>query len=212
MSIKVGIVDDHQLFRKSISLLVNNFSGMEVVLDANDGLDLQSKIKHTFSLPDVMLIDVEMPHMNGHDTAQWLRNHHPSIRLVALSMNANEETILRMIRAGCCSYLLKDTDPEELERAINEVNAKDYFNSELTNGSLGQLLTNRGGVVVQLSQREREFLQFATSDQTYKQIALQMKMSERTIDGYRESLFVKFRVQSRTGMVIEAIRRGLVKI
>ncbi|MGC4021385.1 MAG: response regulator transcription factor [Cyclobacteriaceae bacterium] len=212
MSIKIGIVDDHQLFRKSITLLLNNFDGMKVIIDANDGKDLQEKMKSVTELPDIMLVDVEMPRMNGFETARWLHEEYPSIRLMALSMNANEEIILRMIKAGCCTYLLKDTDPNELERAIQEVNANDYFNSELTAGSLGQLLTNKGGVVVQISDKEREFIRLATSDNTYKEIAIQMKVSERTVDGYRESVFSKFKVQSRTGMVIEAIRRGLVKI
>jgi len=213
MNIKVGIVDDHQLFSKSLSLLLTNFKGVEVIFSAHDGLDLKDKIKKLSRLPDIILVDVEMPNMNGVETTKWLRQTHPSIRLIALSMNGKEETILQMIYAGCCSYLLKDVDSYELERALKEVYANNYYNSELGKGNLGQLLlTNQGTVVIQFNDKEKEFLQHATSDLTYKQIATLMKVSERTIDGYRESLFTKFRVQSRTGMVLEALRRGLVKI
>src|SRR5437879_2215854 len=115
MSIKVGIVDDHQLFRKSLRLLVTNFSGVEVIFDAQDGLDLKEKIKGLSEMPDLMLIDVEMPNMNGPETARWLHENHPSIKKIALSMNENEAIVLRMIKAGCCTYLLKDTAPDELE-------------------------------------------------------------------------------------------------
>ncbi|GHN01062.1 DNA-binding response regulator [Cytophagales bacterium WSM2-2] len=213
MNIKVGIVDDHQLFSKSLSLLLANFSGVEVILRAHDGVDLQEKIKTLSSLPDIMLVDVEMPNMNGVETTKWLKSTHPSIKLIALSMNAKEETILQMIHSGCSSYLLKDVDSYELENALKEVYVNNYYNSELNKGSLGQLLlTNQSGTVIQFNDKERDFLQHATSDLTYKQIANLMKVSERTIDGYRESLFTKFRVQSRTGMVLEALRRGLVKI
>jgi DNA-binding NarL/FixJ family response regulator len=212
MSIKVGIVDDHQLFRKSLRLLVTNFADVEVHLDAQDGIDLQQKIKQVSEPLDMMLIDVEMPNMNGPETAKWLHTNYPSIKLIALSMNENEEIVLRMIKAGCCTYLLKDTAPDELERAIQTVYKHGYYNSEISNSTLGQLLLQRNNDGVNISEKEKEFVQLATSDQTYKQIADIMKVSERTVDGYRGSLFSKLQVQSRTGMVLEAIRRGLVKI
>ncbi len=212
MSIKVGIVDDHQLFTKSLSLLLNNFSNIEVILTAHDGIDLQAKMEQASTLPDIVLLDVLMPNMDGIATAKWLRISYPSIRLVALSMEVKEETILRMIQAGCCTYLPKDTEPEELERALRCVYEHSYYNSDLSNNTLSQLLLARKEDAPHISEKEKEFLQFATSDQTYRQIATLMNVSERTIDGYRGALFAKFEVLSRTGMVLEAIRRGFVKI
>lgn len=213
MKIKIGLVDDHQLFRKSLILLLASLPDFEVVMDANNGLDLQGKFKKGQPVPDIMLIDVEMPEMNGHETARWLHASYPTIRLVALSMNDKEQTIIDMIKAGCCSYLLKDTKPVELEHALKEVYSKSYYNSDLNKTSLAILMqSSHSGMAIQVGEREREFLQLASQDITYKQIALRMNLSERTIDGYRESLFAKFHVQSRTGMVMEAIRRGLVKV
>ncbi len=212
MSIKVGIVDDHQLFNKSLRLLLNNFENIEVILTAQDGIDLQTKMEQTSILPDIVLLDVLMPNMDGIATARWLHQSYPAIRLIALSMEIKEETILRMIQAGCCTYLQKDTEPDVLERALHCVYEHSYFNSELSNNTLSQLILERKDDEPQISDKEREFLQLATSDQTYKEIATQMKVSERTVDGYRSSLFAKFEVVSRTGMVLEAIRRGLVKI
>lgn len=210
--IRVGIVDDHQLFRKSLTLLLESLPEFEVVVDANNGRDLQIKLKTQQPLPDIMLVDVAMPVMDGVETATWLHTEHPKIGLVALSMNDQESMILRMMRAGCRSYLLKDMPPEILCQALQEVHANRYFNAELSQRSLTDILRdNNEGVLPRITDKEREFLQLATSDHTYKQIAALMHVSERTIDGYREAMFFKLQVQSRTGMVLEAIKRGLVK-
>jgi DNA-binding NarL/FixJ family response regulator len=212
MKIHVGIVDDHQLFRKSLILLLNSLPEMNVVVDANNGRDLQGKMKVLEPLPDIILIDVTMPVMDGVETATWLHTAFPDIRLVALSMNDQESMILRMMRAGCCSYLLKDMPPEMLRQALQEVYAHRYFNADLPQRSLSEILReHKEGTLLRITEKEREFLQLATSDHTYKQIAALMHVSERTIDGYRESLFAKLQVQSRTGMVLEGIKRGLVK-
>lgn len=208
MKINIGLVDDHQLFSKSLALMVNSFTGFDVVLTARNGKELQEKLSSR-PLPDIMLIDVEMPVMNGLETTKWLKQTYPALRLVALSMNAQEQTIIDMIKAGCCSYLLKETEPEELERALREVYTKNYYNSELSQTHLATLMTNHDGDL--LSDKEREFLQLACSELTYRQIASQLNLTERTIDGYREAVFNKLHVRSRTGMVLEAVRRGLVK-
>jgi DNA-binding NarL/FixJ family response regulator len=210
MKINVGLVDDHLLFSKSLELMVNSFKGFEVMLTARHGKELQEKFSSRSTLPDIMLIDVEMPVMNGLETARWLKQAHPAIRLVALSMNAQEQIIIDMIKAGCCSYLLKETEPEELERALREVYAKNYYNSELSETYLATLLTQRDGNT--LTEKERDFLQLACSELTYRQIAAKLNLTERTIDGYRETVFNKLHVHSRTGMVLEAVRRGLVKL
>ncbi len=213
MKINIGLVDDHQLFLKSLSQLLSSLENFTVVVEASHGKNLQEKLEAGAPLPDIMLIDVEMPVMNGIETAKWLRATHPTVRLVALSMNDKEQTVIDMVKAGCCSYLLKDTHPNELERALKEIYSKNYYNSELNKIHLSELLlTNQLGEGIHLGEKEREFLQHATSDITYKEIAKLMHVSERTIDGYRESLFSKLQVQSRTGMVLEAIRRGWVKV
>lgn len=210
MKINIGLVDDHALFSKSLALMVNSFTGFEVILTARNGKDLQEKLAVRSTLPDIMLIDVEMPVMNGLETARWLKQTHLAVRLVALSMNAQEQIIIDMIKAGCCSYLLKETEPEELERALREVYAKNYYNSELSQTHLATLMTHHEGEL--LNDKERDFLQLACSELTYRQIASQLNLTERTIDGYREAVFNKLHVHSRTGMVLEAVRRGLVKL
>ncbi len=164
------------------------------------------------AMPNVMLIDVNMPVMNGVETAKWLKENFPTIKLAALSMNDNEQSIIDMFRAGCCAYLFKDTHPNDFELALHQIFEKGYYNSDHHHLNFSRLLATQLAEVVPLTDKEMEFLALACSDKTYRQVAAVMKLSERTVDGYREALFRKFNVQSRTGMALEAIRRGLVKV
>lgn len=211
MKIKIGITDDHQLFLKSLRLMLESFKVYEVVVEALNGKDLQEKMQQVKEVPDILLIDVNMPQMNGVATAEWLHKKYPEIKLVALSMNDNDKAIIDMIKAGCCAYLLKETHPDEFEKALAEINSKGYYNADISNLNFRRLLQLEKESF-QISEKEKQFLQLACSDMTYKEIASIMKLSERTIDGYRESLFMKLKVQSRVGLALEAIKRELVII
>ena len=211
--ITIGIADDHQLFLKSLALMLVSFDGVSVVAEASNGRDLQQKLAQLPALPDVILLDVNMPVMNGEETAKWLTEHYPAIKVVALSMNDDDKTIIKMIKAGCCAYLLKDSTPNELERAIRQVHEKGYYNADAANINFRRLLQVQSeDDSLRITDKEKQFLQLACSYLTYKQIAAQMNLSERTIDGYRESLFGKLNVQSRVGLALEAIRRQLVQL
>lgn len=213
MKTKIGLVDDHQLFLKSLSLMLESFKVYEVILEASNGRDLQEKIKNKKELPEIILIDVNMPVMNGIETAKWLSENYPQIKPVALSMNADDHAIISMFKAGCCGYLLKDTHPNELEKALDEINKKGYYNADAGNINFRRILMKADEKdELQLSPKEMIFLQYACSELTYKQIAAEMNLSERTIDGYREALFKKFNVQSRVGLCLEALRKELVKL
>ncbi len=211
--IRIGIVDDHQLFVKSVSLMLTTFKDYKVVIEALNGKDLQEKLAKSNDLPDIMLVDVNMPVMNGVETVKWLSTAYPQVKLVALSMNDNDQVIIDMIRGGCCAYLLKDTHPDELEKALNEIHLKGYYNADASNINYRRLLkAEQDKELLNLSEKEKIFLQHACSDKTYKQIAAEMGLSERTIDGYRETLFQKMKVQSRVGLCLEAVRRDIVKL
>jgi len=211
MKIKIGIVDDHQLFLKSLAMMLHSFNNYDVIAEGSNGKDLQKKIAGSKELPEIMLIDVNMPVMDGIATASWLNENYPGIKLVALSQNDGDKAIIDMLRAGCCAYLLKDTHPNELEKALNEIYEKGFYNADASNINFRRFLQLEKESL-NITEKEKKFLQLACSDMTYKQIASIMNLSERTIDGYRESLFQKFNVQSRVGLVLEAIRRELVKV
>ncbi len=211
--ITLGIADDHQLFLKSVSLLINSLDNFEILLEALNGKDLVEKLHAAKTQPDILLVDVTMPVMDGEATVAYVTQHFPAIKTVALSMKDDDVTILKMIKAGCCAYLLKDIHPDELEKALLEIHNKGYYNADAFNINYRRLLiTAKKEEAIALTEREKTFLSFACSDLTYKQIAGEMFVSERTVDGYRESLFQKFSVQSRVGLVLEAIRKNLVSV
>jgi len=213
MKTRIALVDDHQLFLKSLSLMLESFKVYDVMLEASNGKDLQEKLGKIKELPEIILVDVNMPVMNGIETVKWLSKNYPQIKPVALSMNADDNAIISMFKAGCCGYLLKDTHPNELEKALDEINKKGYYNADAGNISFRRILMKTDEKEeTQVTSKEMIFLQYACSDLTYKQIAAEMNLSERTIDGYRESLFKKFNVQSRVGLCLEALRKELVKL
>lgn len=212
MKISVGLVDDHQLFLKSLALLISGFGNFEVVLEATNGRDLIQKATARKVVPDILLIDVNMPVMDGIQTAAWCFEHFPESRLVALSMNDNDKSIISMLKAGCCAYILKDTHPDDFEKGLNEIYTKGYYNADACNINYRRLLIAQAEENVSLSEREKVFLSLACSELTYKQIASEMNLSERTIDGYREAMFKKLNVQSRVGMCLEALRKELIKL
>lgn len=213
MKIKVGLVDDQQLFLKSLSILIGTFSGFEVAIEAVSGKDLIQRLTGASEKPDILLVDVSMPVMDGVELVTWLTDNHPEIRTVALSMKDDDNSILGMLRAGCCAYLIKDIHPLELEKALNEVYTRGYYNGDSANINYRRLILKANEeAALALSDREQQFLKLACSDLTYKEIAASMSLSERTVDGYREALFGKFNVRSRVGMALEALRRNVVSL
>jgi DNA-binding NarL/FixJ family response regulator len=213
MKITLALVDDHTLFLSSLPHLINTFPGLEVVATATSGQALLDRLASLPSPPDIVLVDVEMEEMNGLEVVRRLNQLYPLVRLVALSMKDDDLTIIGMLRAGCCAYLLKGMDPGELERALLEVYQTGYYNADGSNiryRRLAQQARQEPGV--HLTEKEKVFLRLACSDRTYKQIAGEMNLSERTIDGYRESLFGKLNVQSRVGMALEAIRLHFMQL
>jgi DNA-binding NarL/FixJ family response regulator len=211
--VSIGITDDQQLFLKSLVTLVNTFEGFTTVLDAFNGKDLLEKLALLKNLPDILLLDVNMPVMDGVSAATEISTKYPGIKLVALSLKDDDLTVISMLKAGCCAYLVKDIHPHELEKALNEIYTKGYYNADITNINYRRLIVqDKQKDNLKLTEKELVFLKLSCSELTYKQVAAQMFLAERTIDGYRESVFEKMNVQSRVGMVMEAIRRGIIAI
>lgn len=214
-TVKVGLVDDHKLIIDAMTLMVNSFKGYRVVLQAFSGLDLIEKLKKTADEPDIILLDVNMPVMNGFETAAWLTANKPLINLVALSMNDDDLSLIKMMRSGCKGYLLKDTGNADLNKALDEVMSKGFHYNEFITGKLIHTLNKNDDALlnpVKLSENETSFLKMACTEMTYKEIASKMNLAERTIDGYRDALFDKLNVKSRVGLVLYAIKQGIVQL
>jgi DNA-binding NarL/FixJ family response regulator len=213
----IGIVDDHTMFRKGLVSLINLFPGYQVTLEAANGQDLIKQLQPS-KLPDILLLDIVMPEMDGYSTAKWVRLNYPEIRILALSTMEGENAIIKMIRNGARGYVLKDSEPAELKRAFDDVLSLGYFFNDLMSRKVLQNVHLLGddsedaGVFSKLTENELTFLKLACSERTYIEIAKEMYLSERTIDGYRDAIFRKLNVTTRVGMVLYAVKNGLVKL
>lgn len=209
----VAIADDHRLIAESLSHLINDMSEFEVTILANNGQTLLTKLSESSKLPHIAILDINMPVMNGVATARELSSAYPAIKLLALSMNDDETSVIQMIRAGCRGYLLKDCTQAELQKAMLEIIERGFYYSDFVTGKLIHTIHKEekdAEKLIKLSEREMEFVKYAASEMTYKEIAITMKLSERTVDGYREALFEKLQVKSRVGLVLFAVRIGWV--
>ncbi len=215
--VKVALVDDHVLLRNGLAGLVNSFDGYAVMFEADNGQHLINELENG-SKPELVLLDINMPVKDGYETALFLKQYYPDIKTLALSMYDNEQSIIKMLRNGAKGYLLKDTHPKEFKAALDAVMQKGFYYSEMVTGKLIHAVNNMDQPVqgtssfIKLNDRETEFLKFACTEMTYKEIADKMFLSPRTIDGYRDALFEKLNIKTRVGLVMYAIKNGIVQV
>lgn len=216
MAAKIVLVDDHILLRKGLADLVISL-GYEILFEADNGKIFCEQLDPAH-LPDLVLLDINMPKMDGYETALWLKKNYPQIKVLTLSMYDDENAVIRMLKNGAKGYILKDSEPEELKTAIEAILNKGFYYSEMVTGRLMHTISSldeentSSSQLLHMSEREIEFLKLACTELTYKEIAEHMFLSPRTVDGYRDALFQKLGVKTRTGLVIYAIKNGVFKI
>lgn len=206
------IVDDHTLFSNSLKSLVESYRNFSVVGQLKNGQELQVWFQNNTGC-DLILLDINMPVMNGRETMEWLKEAHPEQKVLALSMEDDDSTIIAMLRNGAKGYILKDIDPLIFRNSMEEVIHKGfYYSDKITQTLLSEVIAPKSkDEQFGLSDREMTFLKHACSEKTYKEIASEMYLSPKTIDGYRESLFKKLNVKSRIGLVLFAIKNSIVQ-
>jgi len=207
--IAVAVVDDHTLFRSGLASLIEEFDEINMVFEAKNGIDFQEKLKKSPTI-QVVLMDINMPIMDGYSTTKWIKANYPTINVLALSMFEDEKAIIGMLKAGAGGYLLKESKPSELLHAIHTINEKGVYINELVSGRLLNALKQERQPI--FSDRELTFLQYCSTELTYKEIASEMNVSPRTVDNYRESLFAKLNIKSRTGLVVYGIKNNLIAL
>lgn len=213
----IAIVDDHAMFRKGLVVLINLFPNYEVMFDASNGKELMAQLDPK-KLPDIVLLDINMPEMDGYATAEWLRSNYPEIKILALSTMDAETAIIKMIRNGAKGYVLKDAEPAELKLAFDEVLRRGYFYNELVTRKVMNAVRdltepkNNTMLFAKLTEREIEFLKYSCTELAYKEIADKMFVSVRTVEGYRDALCEKLDLKTRVGLAMYAIRNNLVKL
>ena len=213
--ITLALVDDHTLLRQGLVEMLNTNPAFRVILEASNGRDFITQLDALPAPPDLVLLDISMPVMNGYETALWLKQNCPKTKVVALSMSNQEAAVIRMIQNGAKGFVLKDAEKEELYEAIERVMTQGFYYSDLVVSALSNTLHSPNGTPQHpstlINSRELEFLKLTCSgDLTYKEIAAKMNLSERTIDGYREALFEKLSVKSKVGLVLYAIHNNLL--
>lgn len=205
---KVIIVDDHYLFTKALEEMVNHFDGYEVGFCAENGKDFIEKFEKQ-PQADAVLLDLNMPLMDGFETLSWIKQHHPNLKVLILTMNDEESNVIRAIRNGANGYLLKNTTPKELKEALDQLMIHGFFHNELVNSALLHSLSPQSEPI-ELKSQELKFLKLACTEMTYKEIADEMCLSPKTIDGYRQALFDKLKLKNRVGLVLFAVENKLL--
>lgn len=213
---KVILCDDHVLLRDALAAVVNTFDEFRVIQTVNNGQELINTIKEGI-VPDIVLLDLNMPVMDGFTTAKYLFEVNPDIKVLVLTMYDSEIALIRLLQVGVKGFLKKDVHPNELRAALKSVSANGFYYSHNTTGKLAGLFQKdaQNNTMIEkaiLSDKELEFLRLASTDMTYKEIADKLKITPRAIDGYRDALFEKLDVKSRVGLAIYAVKNGIVTL
>lgn len=214
--LSIALVDDHNLFRKGLVSLIEMIDAdIQILFEAENGIEMQQHLLNGL-IPDIILMDINMPDMDGFESVKWLNKHMPGLKVLVVSMVEKEESIIRMLKLGVKGYLSKDVEPEELKDALNAVNSKGFYYTDFITGKLVHTLQQDENAaltkLVALTDNEIKLLQLSCSELTYAQIAAEMFLSPKTIENYRYTLFEKLEVKSRVGVVLYAVKHGYVRL
>jgi DNA-binding NarL/FixJ family response regulator len=216
MNTKVAVVDDHQLVRTGLVQMIQSLPGWEVTIEAANGKDFIDQT-NLLAPPDIVLLDIRMPIMDGYETALWIRSHLPETRVLVVSMVSREPAVIRMLRLGVYGFITKNSTQAELHQALSRIQQKQFHVNELVGNRIFHYFSENSTEQLPdekntITDREFIFLRKCCSELTYRQIAKEMYVSPRTIDTYRDHLFEKLQVRTRVGLVIYALRTGLIEV
>lgn len=207
MDYSVVVVDDHVLLSQAIGGLVQGFEKFNVLYLCKNGAELLNKLEDDpKNIPDLVLMDIKMPILNGIETTEKLKISYPDIKVLALSIEEDEYTILKMLRAGAKGYLMKDTKKEILEKALLEVMKSGHYYTNTVSQILMESIEKN--IDTEIKERELEFIKLACTEMNYKEIADIMCCSYKTVEGYRDSLYKKLGLKNRIGLVLFAIHHN----
>jgi two-component system, NarL family, invasion response regulator UvrY len=211
--ISISLVDDHPMFRNGMAGLIQSFEGYSLLNQSGNGKEFIDLVQ-AGQVPDIAILDFQMPVMNGEETALWLKQHYPSIKVLSLTMFDDERHILKMIKAGARGYVLKSAEPEEMKLALDQIWTKGFYHTELVSSALMKNLQGEKNSAArfEFSEKEMEFLNLICTEMTYKEIADQMQISVRAVDTLREVMFERTNTKSRVGLALFGIKSELVKI
>lgn len=207
------IVDDHVLIAKALQGIIDNFKEFQVIDVAENGQDLINKFQGNTKIPDIILMDISMPIMDGFESVLWLKNNYPDIKVMALSMQGDDNSVIKMIKNGAKGYLLKNTHPKDLEEALIRLSEDGFFYPEWASKIIFSNISNdkKNEKAVRISDREKEFLTYTVTELSYKEIAEKMCCSPRTVESYRDQLCEKLDLKTRVGLAVFALKNGFAE-
>jgi len=212
--INIAVVDDHNLVRNGIVTILKTLSNrFNIIVEANNGQDFLNKLLIS-PIPDIVLLDISMPIMDGFKTTTELKKRYPKLKILVLSMNDDSSSLIRMLKLGVNGFVNKGIAPTELEKAIISVcDIGSYYTKEMATHMANSFQNfEKNDVEKLLSKNELIFLKLSFSEDNYTQIAEKMCLSPRTIHGYRDSVFSKLNIHTRMGLIIFALRIKLVTL
>jgi DNA-binding NarL/FixJ family response regulator len=216
--IRLALVDDQLLFRQGIASLISNEAGFALVMEADNGQDFLDRLKKVELLPDILLMDMEMPGMDGMQLNELLHKQYPSIKVIVLSVHNNERLMARMIQAGACGYLPKNCNKDELVNAIRNVFDNGFYITPAVLKAIQSGAANAKGptniqsIPIDLSQREREVLILVCEEYSNAEIAEKLFISVRTVDGHRNNLLAKTGCHNTAGLVLWAVKHRIFNV
>jgi len=217
--IKLAICDDQVLFLRGLKYIISDFDNIGIILEATNGADLLKQIPEL--QPDVILLDMKMPGLDGIEITKKIKADFPNIKIILLTMYDDERLISHVIEIGANGYLLKNEEPEVLQKAIESVYEKDfYFNDYVAKALIKSIKSKEkkpptfahNPAQLNLTAREREILQLICQEMTTAEMAQQLYISARTVEGHRKNLMEKTGVRNTAGLVIFAVRNKLVEV
>lgn len=211
----IAIADDHLLIAKAISSIVDGFSDFVVLYEVENGKLLQEKFAIQKNIPDIVLLDISMPIMDGFTTAAWIRENHPQVLVMTLSMQDDDDSLIKMIKAGARGYLHKNVHPAELEKALQALIGQGMYYPHWAASKVFASIADNGHPATpdtHITEREKEFLGYACTELTYKEIGDKMFCSPRTVESYRDTLFEKLNMKTRVALALYAAKTGIYKL
>jgi DNA-binding NarL/FixJ family response regulator len=210
----VALVDDHKIFSDSLAGLINDFEGFTVCWTEQDGMRAIEQMKQDAALPDIVLLDILMPGISGTEVAKWIFENKKDIKVLALTMEEDDNSVIQMLQYGVKGYLLKSIGAEELLIALQHVVKFGYYYTPIITSNIHKHVTLKiqPASSPELTDREKELLNYLCTEMGYAAIAKKMFLSESTVDTYRARLFEKFEVKNRIGLILKAANMGLVKL
>jgi DNA-binding NarL/FixJ family response regulator len=215
MQHSIAIIDDHLLIAKALSSIIEHFNHYEVLYECENGRILTERLKQKKNIPDIVLLDIVMPVMDGFETALWLKENHPQILVMALTMQHDDESLIKMIQCGAKGYLHKNVHPNEFEKALDMLVQKGFYYPDWATSRVLSSIASGGTkqhTDITLTEREKEFMKYACTELTYKEIGEKMFCSARTVEGYRDALFEKLGMKTRVALALYAVKIGLHKL